>query len=557
MAYGSVLTIEQDAPSQRKERGAFFTPPELANAMSRWAIRDKNDRVLEPSFGEGSFLTAAGSRLTELGASLDGTSQLCGFELHQKSLDAAATKLADAGLSASLACADFMEQKPTRLFDVVIGNPPYVRFQSLESGRRAFYRSLAKTEGIDLSGLASLWAPFVLHAVHFLKKGGRAAFVLPAELLTVNYAAPIRSFLLQSFASITIETFNGRVFPEVQEEVVLLFAEGFGIGASDSILWRHCDSLGDIGENPVNRYSPKSQGARWGEMAVPKTASEVLARLESEGVLDPLASWGTVSLGAVTGANSYFALSAEAIRENGLEKADRLPLCPPGSKHLTVFDVSDDVLRRWTDQGMKTALFYPNGESGHFSKSAQDYIRLGEKLELDKRYKCRKRSPWWRVPLGPIPDAFLTYMNAYGPRLCSNSSGVQNLNSIHGICFNEGCRALAMELLPLACFNSATLLSAEICGRSYGGGVLKIEPGEASKLLVPSLELIETRCEQLRAIAGKAQALLASRSFDQLAHMVDSALFDDRSGIDEFDLESMYQGHVHLRERRQLRAKEA
>lgn len=114
-----------------------------------------------------------------------------------------------------------------------------------------------------------------------------------------------------------------------------------------------------------------------------------------------------------------------------------------------------------------------------------------------------------------------------------------------------------MELLPLACFNSATLLSAEICGRSYGGGVLKIEPGEASKLLVPSLELIETRCEQLRAIAGKAQALLASRSFDQLAHMVDSALFDDRSGIDEFDLESMYQGHVHLRERRQLRAKEA
>ena len=555
MAYGSILTVEQDAPEQRKGRGAFFTPPELADAMSFWAIRDRGDRVLEPSFGEGSFLISAGERLGELSASRSGASQLCGFELHLDSLEAATRKLNDKGIKASLACADFMEQRPQRLFDVVIGNPPYVRFQSLGSQRRSRYRALAKSEGVELSGLSSLWAPFIIHAVQFLKKGGRAAFVLPAELLTVNYAAPVRSYLLDSFASISIETFGARVFPEVQEEVVLLFADGFETGCSNSIFWKQCESLNDIGKSMPNRFCPEADGARWGGIAVPKTALDVLSRLESEGLLCPLSQWGSVSLGAVTGANSFFALSKTAVEENGLNDDDVIPLCPPGSKHLTVFDVNDTVMESWEERGLKTCLFYPQADIDAISDAAEGYIVLGEKLELNQRYKCRKRSPWWRVPLGQVPDAFLTYMNAYGPRLCSNSVGAQNLNSVHGVFFKNGLRELAMEFLPIACLNSATLLSAEIRGRSYGGGVLKLEPGEAVGLSMPSFELIERRADRLRAIVPQACELLSLRSFDQLVRLVDAALFDDLTGIGEFDLERLFQGHTQMRKKRQLRAK--
>lgn len=87
--------------------------------------------------------------------------------------------------------------------------------------------AIAERHGVAVSSLSSLWMPFVLHSVSFLKPGGRLGLVLPAELLTVNYAAPLRSFLMASFSSVRLATFDEPVFPEVQEEVVLLLADGW------------------------------------------------------------------------------------------------------------------------------------------------------------------------------------------------------------------------------------------------------------------------------------------------------------------------------------------
>lgn len=70
MAYGSALSAAEDAPGTRKARGAFFTPPELARFVARWAIRFPGDRVLEPACGEAEFLVAASDRLRSLGANL-------------------------------------------------------------------------------------------------------------------------------------------------------------------------------------------------------------------------------------------------------------------------------------------------------------------------------------------------------------------------------------------------------------------------------------------------------------------------------------------------------
>ena len=77
-------------------------------------------------------------------------------------------------------------------------------------------------------GLASSWAAFTVHAALFLKPEGRLGLVLPAELLTVNYAADVRRFLMARFARVRLVLFTERVFPGVQEEVMLLLAEGAG-----------------------------------------------------------------------------------------------------------------------------------------------------------------------------------------------------------------------------------------------------------------------------------------------------------------------------------------
>ena len=86
----------------------------------------------------------------------------------------------------------------------------------------------ALSHGVRLSALASSWAAFTIHASEFLSDSGRLGLVLPAELLSVNYASEVRRFLLGRFAKVRLVLFEQLVFPGVLEDVVLLLAEGRG-----------------------------------------------------------------------------------------------------------------------------------------------------------------------------------------------------------------------------------------------------------------------------------------------------------------------------------------
>ena len=133
----------------------------------------------------------------------------------------------------------------------------------------------------------------------------------------------------------------------------------------------------------------------------------------------------------------------------------------------------------------KTLLFHPRQP---LNASATGYIEFGEGLGLHLRYKCKVRSPWWRVPVTTIPDLFVSYMSGSNPRIVANPARAHHLNSIHGLRVRPELRALASRTLPLLALSSYSLLSAEIEGRSYGGGVLKLEPREADRWLVPNPE---------------------------------------------------------------------
>jgi adenine-specific DNA-methyltransferase len=206
----------------RKARGAFFTPVELCDYLCRWAIRHATDRVLEPSCGEAAFLLSAARRLNELGAPAD-PGQLVGVELHPDSA-AAARGLAAAGRPAAVTVGDFFAEPGERRFDAVIGNPPYVRYQGFTGPSRLASRRAALRGGVGLTALASSWAAFTVHAAEFLRPG-RLGLVLPAELLTVNYAVEVRRYLMARFGRVRLVVFTERVFPGVLEEVVLLLAE--------------------------------------------------------------------------------------------------------------------------------------------------------------------------------------------------------------------------------------------------------------------------------------------------------------------------------------------
>ncbi|MGI6033411.1 MAG: HsdM family class I SAM-dependent methyltransferase [Coriobacteriales bacterium] len=552
MAYGSTLHLESDTSTTRKLRGAFFTPPELAEALSSWAVRLPNDRVLEPACGEAEFLIAACRRLSDLGASLsDISSNVRGFELHQQSAQAARKRCKDLLFEPEITAGDFLQAKPEPHFDAVIGNPPYVRFQLIDNTQKASIREISYRSGLDISPMASAWAPFVVHASAFLKEGGRLAFVLPAELMTVNYASSIRSFLMDEFSEISLVTFDSQVFPEVQEEVVLLFAGGYHLGPTDRIIWRQCSDEKSLFSVPAQVFYPSSTNNKWSSGLMQASALDSLSRLEESGFCR-MGEWGRFFLGSVTGNNRYFALSKKEAQDLGLTQAELLPLSPPGSSHLRNLAFTRKSYSDLEAKGKRTRLFYPGDE---LSSAATAYIQHGVELGVNNAYKCRKRSPWWRVPLTKIPDAFLTYMNDYAPNLCANEAQCYCLNSVHGIVFKDELRELGMSLLSLACINSATLLSSEIEGRAYGGGILKIEPREARRLLVPSPSLIESCSSNLKKIKEEATSLLVSGNLSAVRDKVDSILFDSMAWANDACLEALQSDKERLYKRRRQRNK--
>ena len=134
-----------DNPELRKSRGAFFTPPEIADFLAAWAVRGPDSAVMDPTCGESVFLVSAARQLKTMGAKPTDTARLLtGVDLHRPSLDASRDLLASEGFGAHLVKSDFFDlPTPAQIDDrvgwqdAVIGNPPFVRYQEFRGAARA------------------------------------------------------------------------------------------------------------------------------------------------------------------------------------------------------------------------------------------------------------------------------------------------------------------------------------------------------------------------------------------------------------------------------------
>lgn len=553
-----MASVPFDNATARKARGAFFTPEPLATYVTDWAVRSPTDRVLEPSCGEAAFLLAAVERLTALRQSSpqsEPAPTLDGVELHETSAAAARELLAAAGVSANITTADFFTVAPEPRYDAVIGNPPYIRYQDFNGAARARSRSAALRAGVPISGLASSWAAFTIHASLFLKPGGRIGLVVPAELLTVNYAAVVRTFLMERFSTVRLVMFTERVFGAgVLEEVVLLLADGYdptGKHGTD-----HCElfevlNAAALSESAVARtWKPVRSGDKWTPSLLSSEALKTYTGLTLGNDFTVLESWGDTTLGMVTGNNKYFALSPARVPELKLKTTDLIRLSPPGSRHLRGLNFTDSALAELGRAGSATHLFRPPGAP---SPAALAYIAAGETAGVHTAYKCRVRTPWWRVPLVKPADLLLTYMNADTPRLTTNRAKAHHLNSVHGVYLRPEHKRLGLDMLPLASLNSLTLVGAETVGRAYGGGMLKLEPKEADRLPVPSPELVAAARAALSNIRPQMASHLRGGGLLEAARMVDNILLVGELGMPRSEVRSLRDAHAELTARRVAR----
>jgi hypothetical protein len=545
-----------DALSDRKARGAFFTPPAIAKYLALWAVRSPDDRVLDPTCGEAVFLLAAGERLRAFGADSEAiSSHLTGIDLHAPSLSASGELLRDEGYGARLVESDFFDVlTPSQIGgdvgwqDAVIGNPPFVRYQEHTGAVRKRSAAAALAQGVRLSGLASSWAATLVHASAFLKPTGRLAMVVPAELLTVGYAEPLRRWLRQRFLAVNMFMFERLQFRGAEEHVVLLVAQGRG--PCDSFGLYHVEDAEHLAElHPADNVgaNPAAEG-KWSDLVLPLDVRQLFKSVALERMAR-LDSYGTPELGTVTGANGYFALSETTRREYGIPESHLKPISPPGTRHLKGLAFTSerwDELRRTGDA--RVWLLYPAPKAR--SRGLMEYLRHGEELGVHEAYKCSIRDPWWRPPAVPVPDLFFTYMSHRYPRMVINAAGVTFVNSMHGIRLRAEGPACAKQALPLLALNSATMLGAEIMGRSYGGGILKMEPREAASLPVPAADDLTAAWETLEPHAEELDATLKRGEWWEVVAQVDRVLLRQAMDLDEEQVTAIRDAATLLRVRR-------
>ncbi|KAA1249715.1 SAM-dependent DNA methyltransferase [Mycobacterium simiae] len=549
------MVLGADTAALRKARGAFFTPAAVARYITEWSIRSTSDRILEPSCGEASFLLAAVERLTTLRTpgKAEQYAALDGVELHLASARAARKLLRNAGVEARVVVNDFFCIEPTSSYDVVIGNPPYIRYQEFSGAARARSREAALRAGVGLTNLASSWAAFAVHSALFLRPGGRMGLVLPAELLSVNYAAEVRRFLLASFARVDLVLFTERVFPHAQEEVLLLLADGYLTGPTDHASVYQARNAAELATIAAGRmWTPTRPEEKWTLSLLSADALDAYTGLLSGGDFTVLESWGHTTLGMVTGNNKYFALSPARVADLGLEPTDVLRLSPPGSRHLRGLAFGTAALNELGRNGSATRLFRPPGEP---SPAARAYIAAGEAAGVHTAYKCRVRKPWWRVPHLAPADLLLTYMNADTPRLTTNTAKAAHLNSVHGVYLTPELHKLGKALLPLASLTSMTLVGAETVGRAYGGGMLKLEPREADRLPVPPAALVAAAAEALTSIRAQVAGLLRSGELIEASKLVDDVLLVGELGMARAQVRVLRHAHAELTARRVARGR--
>lgn len=526
-----------------KLRGGYYTPAAVAKFICDWAIASPGLSVLEPSCGDGVFIQAANARLKELG-SADPAEQILGVELYEAEAEKASKK------GGRIICGDFFAQCQEGLgesrFDVVVGNPPFIRYQDFDETYRTSAFELMRRYGFSPNRLTNIWLPFLVVCSHLLAEDGSLGMVIPAELFQVKYSAETRRFLMDFFESVTIVTFSELLFDGAQQEVVLLLARRCALGGEQGVRIiekKDASDLADltpeaISAMPLKRKLPDSM--KWQAYYLDDNTLDLITELEARRDVLTSSELFDVNVGVVSGQNSFFVVDEKTARANNIMES-----CVPivsRSLQLDGLSFTEEDFQRQLDLQRKVLLFLPTGELGDDEES---YVRLGEEKGYDRNFKCRIRKPWYAVPTSWAPDAFFYRQVGAYPRIVINDKKAQTTDTLHKVRFAEGVDG---KSVAVAFNNSLTFVVSELMGRSYGGGVLTFEPSEARSLPIPFEPSARFDFE-------KADSLARNGEVEQLLDYVDGILLLNSLGLDKSDVMLLRESWRILRDRRLNRKK--
>ena len=517
------------AASADKVRGGYYTPGPVARFLARW-VREAGPRIVEPSCGDGRILR----ELAKL------SSRVHGVELLAR----------EAAKSRQFAPVDaenlftWLAKAEAGGWDGVAGNPPYIRFGNWASDQRDPALELMRREGLRPSRLTNAWVPFVVASTLLVRDGGRVGLVLPAELLQVGYAAQLRDFLLSRFSDITLLTFERLVFDGILQEVVMFYGVvGAGPARIRTVHLADADALSGADLNVEHLPAAPAlihEKEKWTKYFLDPTAIRLLRTLKQSQAMTRFGSLADVDVGIVTGRNSFFTFTNAQADELGLR-----PHCVPlVSRSTQLSGLVYDTDCRASDVAAGHRTWLLNAPPEPTDAALVAHVRAGEAAGVHQGYKCSIRQAWWTTPSLWIPDLFMLRQIHRAPRLTVNATAATSTDTVHRVRLTPGVDATA---LAAVFHNSVTFAFAEIMGRSYGGGILELEPAEAEQLPIPA------PAHASAELACDVDLLLKANEIDKALDLVDRHVLIDGLGLSGEVVAGSRAAWVSLRDRRTRR----
>lgn len=526
--------------SNDKLRGGFYTPDSLVDTCINRVVKLSHGRqnlsVLEPSIGDGAFLR----RLINHPLSLS-IQKFLGIEVIEPEAYKCRQLAQVAPFDTTIFNTSVLEWASTTMeaFDAVLGNPPFVRFQFLSKDDLHAITCLGQRMNLSFRGVGNLWIPVLLGALDRLRPGGVMALVVPAEIFTGLSAGDARSWLLTHFHSLRIDMFEPGSFPDVLQEIVVVSGrrrDGVGQSAEASFV----EFAEHTGMGYELRWAHRIQHTTesWTRYLLTPRQLMLVAEAQSLSKMQKLGKVAKLEVSIVTGANDYFSVNAE--------ECERFQLQPwiepllPRIRHAEglIYTQADHAATITSGAKVWLVNFSDDHPDPYTTRGAAEYLEIGKMQKIDARYKTSIRTPWYRVPSMWSGKLFLSKRSHRFPRLIHNEAGVLTTDTIYrGRMLSP---YVGQELDLVAGFhNSLTLLTAEIEGRSFGGGVLELVPSEIARLTVPlveNLRMVIPRLDQVaRSTANhtSSQELLIEETNLELSKYIPDLTPDVLDGLEQ------------------------
>lgn len=401
----TVSQTERTAEAERRKRlGQYFTGVGLGRFLAALAQAETAESILDPMAGSGDLLASC----LEIKAN---PTVLAGIEIDTTAHKACATRLPEAHcVLGSAFDPSAIKRLPTRSWDLVIANPPYVRYQNLleDTGddhaipsamqvRTGLLQTLDLLPALDAedkrlfahlvtgySGLSDLAVPSWILCAALVKQGGRLALVVPESWLSRDYATIVHYLLLRWFdVEFVVEDEHASWFDNAQIKTTLIVAKrvqrrASALSESEHSTYSHIAISVDAGnqDSPIGRLELE---ARELEVTFAKLARNWLCNASSH-------STGLVRVRPVPMKQVYNNVIAAAshqkwfaaLKESDSHSSETVYLPHEIHDWLARYGLAPSF-QRFDSQGVSVGQGLRTGANGFFYA---DGVRCGDHIEL-------------------------------------------------------------------------------------------------------------------------------------------------------------------------------